>query len=147
MSASITVVGNIASDPEIKFFDSGTAFVNFAVAVGSRKKDDNGNWVDGDTSWFDCTVFDAQAENFANSLNKGTRVVVTGTQTQRKYTDKEGNERTAFNIRVDEVAVSLKWATAEVTRNPKKEGGSENAPRQTSAPKKANEAFFGDEPF
>jgi len=147
MSANITVVGNIASDPELKFFDSGTAYVNFAVAVGSRKKDETGTWVDGDTSWFDCTVFDAQAENFAVSLTKGTRVVVTGTQTQRKYTDKEGNERTAFNIRVEEVAPSLKWASASVTRNPKKDA-SENTSRSAQAPaRRAEPPRFNDEPF
>jgi single-strand DNA-binding protein len=147
MSASITVVGSIGKDPEIKFFDSGTAFVNFSVAVSSRKKDEKGNWVDGDTSWFDCTVFDVQAENFANSVQKGSRVVVTGTQTQRKYTDKDGVERTAYNIRVDEVGVSLKWATAEVTRNPKKDGASDETPRAASHRKSEDTSFFSDEPF
>ena len=150
MSASITVVGSIGKDPEIKFFDSGKAFVNFSVAVGSRKKDENGNWVDGDTSWFDCTVYDVQAENFANSLTKGTRVVVTGTQTQRKYTDKDGNERTAYGIRVDEVAVSLRWATVAVSKNAKPEGGSTGGnTTQTVAQKPAapSDDFYNGEPF
>lgn len=145
MSASITVVGNIVADPEVKFFDSGTAFVNFTVAVGSRKKDADGNWTDGDTSYFDCTVYDVQAENFANSLSKGTRVLVTGTQTQRKYTDKEGNERTAFSIRVDEVAASMKWATVQVTRNAKRDGSAPAQRPQNTAP--SSLADFGDEPF
>ena len=150
MSASITVVGSIGQDPEVKFFDSGKAYVNFSVAVGSRKKDADGNWVDGDTSWFDCTVYDVQAENFANSITKGTRVVVTGTQVQRKYTDKDGNERTAYSIRVDEVATSLKWSTVAVTRNAKKgEGGDASAPRQASSAsaRPAATEFFDTEPF
>jgi single-strand DNA-binding protein len=95
-------------------------------------------------------VYEVQAENFANSITKGTRVVVTGTQTQRKYTDKDGNERTAYSIRVDEVATSLKWATVEVTKNPKKgESGEVSAPRQASSAsaRPAATEFFDTEPF
>lgn len=136
MSAEITVVGNLVADPEVKFSNSGKAYCQFTVAVGSRKKDSDGNWIDGDVSYFDATAFEGIAENLADSLTKGTRVVVTGSQTMRSYEDKEGNKRTAYGITVDEVAPSLRWAVARVTKANKGGGG---APKAQSS--------FDEEPF
>jgi len=132
MSAEITVVGNLVADPELKFSNGGKPYCQFTVAVGSRKKDEQGNWVDGDVSYFDATAFEGVAENLANSLTKGTRVIVTGSQTMRSFEDKEGKKRTAYGIKVDEVAPSLRWATASVTKASRDGGSSAPAPKQAT---------------
>jgi len=142
---TITVVGNLVSDPEVKFFNSGDAYCNITIAVGSRKKDSDGNWVDGDTSYFDCTVIGSHATNLADSLVKGQRVIVTGTQTSRAYEDKEGVKRTAYSIRATAIGPDLRWATAQVTKSVgnKSDGGSAPAPRQAPA----QSSFTDEEPF
>jgi single-strand DNA-binding protein len=138
----ITVTGNLVADPELKFFASGDAYCNITVAVGSRKKDDNGNWVDGDTSYFDATVIGTLAENLVNSLTKGTRVVLSGTQSQRHWEDKEGNKRSSYGIKVDTIGPDLRWATAQVTKVAKTDGGSAPSPRTAPA-----QNSFDEEPF
>jgi len=139
--ASITVTGNLVADPEIRFFSSGDAYCNITVAVGSRKKNESGEWVDGDTSYFDATLIGSLAENFANSVTKGTRVVVTGTQTQRHY-EVDGQKRSSYGIKADSAGPDLRWATASVTKVAKNEGGS--APTRSAAPA---QPAFDDEPF
>jgi single-strand DNA-binding protein len=139
----ITVVGNLVADPEVKFFSSGDAYVNFSVAVGTRKKDADGNWADGETSYFDATVVGTTAENLANSLNKGTRVIITGAQSQREYVDKDGNTRRAYSIKVDSLGADLRWATAVVTKTTKSGDGSATAARRPAAAQNS----FDEEPF
>lgn len=143
-----TVVGNLVSDPEVRFFDSGDAYCNITVAVGSRKKDADGNWVDGNTSYFDVQVIGSHATNLADSLVKGQRVIVTGSQTSRAYEDKEGVKRTAYSIRATAIGPDLRWATAQVTKSVgnRNEGGSAPAPASRQAP--AQSSFDSDEePF
>lgn len=142
--ANTTVVGNLVADPEIKFFTSGDAYCNITVAVSSRKKDDAGNWVDGEVSYFDATLVGSLAENFVNSLSKGTRVILTGTQTQRHWEDKDGNKRSSYSIKVDSAGPDLRWSTASVTKVVRGEGG---ASKPASAPTATAQSSFDEEPF
>lgn len=114
----VTVIGNLASDPELRFTPSGAAVANFTVASTPRTFDrQSQEWRDGETLWMRCSVWREQAENAAESLTKGTRVIVTGRLTQRSWEDKEsGQKRTAVELQVDEVAPSLRYAQATVRR-------------------------------
>lgn len=124
----ITIVGNLVADPELRFTPSGAAVANFRIASTPRtfNKDTN-QWEDGEALFLTCNVWRQAAENVAESLSKGMRVVVTGRLKQRSYETKEGEQRTVFEVEVDEVGPSLKYATATVNRNPR-EGG-QNAPQ------------------
>jgi single-strand DNA-binding protein len=114
----VTVVGNLAGDPELRFTPSGAAVANFTVASTPRTFDrQSQEWKDGETLWMRCSVWREQAENAAESLTKGTRVVVTGRLTQRSWDDeKSGQKRTAVELQVDEVAPSLRYAQATVRK-------------------------------
>ena len=112
----ITVVGNITDDPELRYTANGAAVANFTVAYSTRIRDAAGNWTDGDTSFFKVNVWRALAENAAESLTRGTRVVVTGRLKQRSWENQEGEKRTVVEIEADDVGPSLKWATATVQK-------------------------------
>lgn len=115
----ITIVGNLVADPELRFTPSGSAVANFRVASTPRRFDSQSNsWVDGESMFLTCNVWRQAAENVAESLSKGMRVVVTGRLRQRSYETREGEKRTIFEIEVDEVGPSLRYATATVTRAP-----------------------------
>ncbi|GAA3521195.1 single-stranded DNA-binding protein [Corynebacterium pilbarense] len=119
----ITVVGNLVADPELRFIPSGAAVANFRIASTPRTFNRETNqWEDGEALFLTCNCWRQMAENVAESLTKGMRVVVTGKLRQRSYQTKEGENRTVFEIEVDEVGPSLKYASASVTRNPR-EGG------------------------
>jgi single-strand DNA-binding protein len=118
---TITVVGNITREPELKFLGSGNAAVKFSIAVNKRRKGKDGEYEES-TSFFDVQAYGTLAENLANSVQKGNRVVVTGEIEQRSWDDKEGNKRSTVEITASEVGPSLRWATAEITRNPSKAG-------------------------
>lgn len=119
----ITVVGNLTADPNLRFTGSGVAVVDFTVASTPRTFDRNsGQWRDGETLFLRCSAWRDYAENIADSLVKGTRVVVTGRLVQRNY-EVEGQKRTSYEIQVDEVGPALRYAKAQVTRNPRSEGG------------------------
>lgn len=122
---SVTVIGTITADPELKFLPSGVALASFSVAANERKRADNGDWIDGAATFLRCTVWRQMAENVVESLTRGTRVVVTGRLRQREF-EKDGVKRTAFELDVDEVAPSLKWATAKVQKA-SRDGGSSPA--------------------
>ena len=144
-SNSITVVGNVTRDPELRYTQSGKATVNVGIAV-NRRYQVNGEWQE-QTSYMNVVAWDQLAENIAASLNKGTRVLVTGRLDIREYTAREGAKRTAVDIVADEIGPTLRWATATVERTPGR-GNSEGAPRSrgTSAPSEPE--YFGDEePF
>lgn len=112
----ITVVGNCVGDPELRFSPSGAAVANFRIASTPRTFDKQTNeWKDGETLWLSCSVWRQQAENVAESLAKGMRVVVTGRLKSRQW-EKDGQKHTAFEIDVEEVGPSLKNATAKVTK-------------------------------
>ena len=113
----ITIVGNLTDDPELRYTPNGAAVANFRVAVSRRYKDDQtGEWKDADTSFFTVNVWRSMAENAAESLTRGARVVVVGRLKQRSWETQEGDKRTVIEIEADEVAPSLKWATARMEK-------------------------------
>ena len=113
----ITVVGNIVADPELRYTPNGAAVANFRVASTPRRYDQQaGQFVDGEPLFLTCNVWRQPAENVANSLNKGDRVIVTGRLRQRSYEDRNGERRTVFEIEVEEVGPSLRFATAEINK-------------------------------
>ncbi len=101
----ITVTGNVGSEPELKFLESGRAVASFSVANTPRVKDSSGNWGDGETIWFRVTLWGRLAEAAVEDVQKGKRVIVDGRLTQRSYTTKEGEQRTSLEITADEVGV------------------------------------------
>lgn len=117
---SITVIGNLTDDPSLRFLPSGIAVASFTVASTPRIKQDD-KWVDGDPLFLKCSIWREAAENVAESLVKGARIVVTGKLKQKSY-EKDGQKRTSYEIDVEEVGPSLKYATAKVTKAGK--GGS-----------------------
>jgi single-strand DNA-binding protein len=110
-----TIVGNLVDDPELRFTNTGTAVANLRVAVTQRVQH-NGQWRDGETSFFRVTCWRDQAEHLADSLGKGDRVMVTGRLRQRSWETPEGEKRSVTEIEADEVGASLKFATAKVDR-------------------------------
>ncbi|WP_194948888.1 single-stranded DNA-binding protein [Actinomyces trachealis] len=119
----ITVVGNLVADPEMRFTPNGAAVASFRVASTPRSFNRNTNqWEDGEALFLSCTVWRDTADNVASSLKKGMRVIVQGRLTQRSYTTREGENRTVYELQVDEVGPSLRYAKAEVTRTPRAGG-------------------------
>src|SRR5690554_2396032 len=120
----ITVVGNLTADPELRFTPSGAAVASFTVASTPRTFDRQANeWKDGETLFLRCSVWREAAENVAESLAKGNRVIVQGRLVQRSFETREGEKRTVVEMQVDEVGPSLRYATAKVTRTPRGGGG------------------------
>ncbi len=114
---TITVVGNLTDDPELKFTSSGIAVAKFRVASTPRFMDrTSGEWKDGDPLFLACTVWRQAAENVAESLQRGARVVVVGRLRQRSYETQQGEKRTVVELEVDEVGPSLRYATAKVQK-------------------------------
>ncbi|WP_194923084.1 single-stranded DNA-binding protein [Catenulispora pinisilvae] len=113
----ITVVGNLTDDPELRFTPSGAAVANFTVASTPRTLDRQTNeWKDGDALFLRCSIWRQAAENVAESLTRGMRVIVSGRLRQRSYETKEGEKRTVVELDVEEIGPSLKYATAKVTK-------------------------------
>ncbi|HRA04207.1 MAG TPA: single-stranded DNA-binding protein [Arachnia sp.] len=124
---TITVIGNLTADPELRFTPNGAAVANFTVASTPRTFDRQTNeWKDGDAMFLNCSVWRQYAENVAESLSKGTRVIVSGRLKARSYETREGEKRTVFEIDVDEVGPALRYATAKVTRTQGGGGGGGN---------------------
>lgn len=120
----ITVVGNLTGDPELRFTPSGSAVANFTIASTPRNFDRQANeWKDGETLFLRASVWREAAENVAESLVKGTSVVVQGRLKSRSYETKEGEKRTVMELEVDEIGPSLRWASAKVTRTQRSNGG------------------------
>lgn len=114
----ITLVGNLVDDPELRFTPSGAAVANFRVASTPRTFDRaSGEWKDGESMFLACTVWRQQAENVAESLQRGMRVIVQGRLKQRSFETREGEKRTVFEIDVEEVGPALRSATARVAKN------------------------------
>ena len=121
---SITIVGNLVDDPDLRFTPSGAAVANFRIASTPRTFDRQANeWKDGETLFLSCAVWRQAAENVAESLQRGMRVIVQGRLKSRSYETREGEKRTVFEIDVDEVGPSLRSATAKVTRASRSGGG------------------------
>ncbi len=158
----ITVIGNLTGDPELRFTPSGAAVANFTVASTPRTFDRQSNeWKDGDTLFMRCSIWREAAENVAESLTKGMRVVATGRLVQRSYETREGEKRTVVEMQVDEVGPSMRYASAKVTRAQRSGGGgggggfgassgpAQNDPWATSGPASGSGSGggnFSDEP-
>lgn len=120
----ITVIGNLTGDPELRFTPSGAAVANFTVASTPRTFDRQSNeWKDGDTLFMRCSIWREAAENVAESLTKGMRVIAQGRLVQRSYETREGEKRTVVELQVDEIGPSLRYASAKVTRAQRSGGG------------------------
>jgi len=120
----ITVVGNLTAPPELRFTPNGAAVANFTVASTPRTFDRQSNeWKDGEALFLRCSAWKEVAENVAESLDKGMRVIVQGRLKARSYDDKDGNRRTSWELDVDEIGPALKFATAKVTRAQRNGGG------------------------
>lgn len=140
----ITVVGNLVDDPELRFTPSGAAVANFRIASTPRTFDKQSNeWKDGDALFLSCSVWRQAAENVAESLQKGMRVVVQGRLKQRSYETREGEKRTVVELDVEEVGPSLKYATAKVARVQRGGGGGGYSGGNTGG----NSGGGGDDPW
>jgi single-strand DNA-binding protein len=121
---TVTLVGNLTDDPELRFTAQGAAVANFRIAVSKRIRDPQTNeWKDGDTSFFRVNVWRQLAENVAESLTRGTRVIVTGTLKMRQWETQEGEKRSVVEIEATEVGPSLKWATAKLEKTTRQSQG------------------------
>lgn len=120
----ITVIGNLTADPELRFTQSGIAVASFTIASTPRTFDRQANeWKDGEALFLRCSIWRDAAENVAESLEKGSRVVAQGRLKQRSFTDREGNNRTSIELDVDEIGPSLKYATAKANKVQRGGGG------------------------
>ena len=142
---TICITGNLVDDPILRFTPSGAAVANFTIASTPRAFDKQSNeWKDGDTMFLNCSIWRQAAEHVAESLTKGTRVIVQGRLQQRSYDDREGNKRTIYEVAVDEVGPSLLRATAVVTRaTSSAQPGRQPAARQPAGRPQAADPWAG----
>ena len=130
---TITVVGNLTADPELRFTPAGAAVANFTVASTPRTFDrQSGEWKDGEALFMRCSLWREPAEHVAESLTRGSRVIVVGRLKQRSYETKEGEKRTVVELDVDEVGPSLRYASAKVIKAQRGGGGSSYGGQQPS---------------
>jgi single-strand DNA-binding protein len=135
MSTQVTLRGRLTRDPEMRYSAAGKAVARFAVVTSRRVKDGkSGEWSDADTTFWDCVAFGQTAENAAESLEKGTAVIVTGSASQEEW-EKDGQKRRSMKVVVDDLAVSLRWHSAKVTAAGQPKGASRD-----------ESPFAGDEP-
>ena len=114
---TLTITGNLTADPDLRFTTTGTAVATFTVAASPRVYDkDTGQWRDGDTLFLRCTAWRDLADHVAESLTKGTRVIVTGRLRQRQYETTDGDKRTVYELEAEEAGPSLRFATARIAR-------------------------------
>lgn len=132
---TITVVGNLTDDPELRFTPSGAAVAKFRIASTPRTFDKASNeWKDGEPLFLPCSVWRQAAENVAETLQRGARVIVTGRLRQRSYETREGEKRTVIELEVDEIGPSLKYATAKVQKMSRSNGGDRQPANSSGAP-------------
>lgn len=150
----VTVVGNLTADPNLRYTNSGVPVVDFTVASTPRTFDRSSNsWKDGETLFLRCSAWRDMAENVAESLTKGTRVIAQGRLTQRSYMPRDGGtERTVFELQVDEVGPALRYARAQVTRNPRSggfggSGGSPSFGSQSSGSQSSGSGSYGGQSY
>jgi single-strand DNA-binding protein len=144
---SVTLVGNLVDDPELRFTPSGIAMAKIRLAVNRRWRDQQDQWQE-ETSFFGGTLWREAAENAAESLQKGMRVIVTGSLEQRSWETQEGDKRSIVEIRIDELGPSLRWATASVTKTPRADNFGGGEPATVPAAPVARDDFGPDEaPF
>jgi single-strand DNA-binding protein len=147
---TITVIGNVTRDPELKFLNSGQAALRLSVAVNRRWQNRQTQEWEEKVSYFEIVAYGALAENAANTLSKGARVIVNGRLEQRSWETENGDKRSIVEINADEIAPSLRWATAVVTKTPRAEGGNFQSNDRPAAAPRSNEPStyaFDEEPF
>jgi single-strand DNA-binding protein len=147
---AITVVGNVTRDPELKFLNSGQAALKLSIAVNRRWQNRQTQEWEERVSYFEVVGYGTMAENAANSLTKGARVIVSGRLEQRSWETENGDKRSIVEINADEIGPSLKWATAVVTRTPRAEGSNFQSSDRPAAAPRTNEPSsyaFDEEPF
>lgn len=148
---TLTVVGNLTADPELRFTAAGAAVANFTVAQTPRSFDKaRGEYVDGDTLFMRCSIWREAAENVTESLTKGMRVIAMGRLVQRSYETREGEKRTVVELQVDEVGPSLRYASAKVTKAQRAAAAGSAAAEPdpwATAPPAAAERFPDEPPF
>jgi single-strand DNA-binding protein len=141
---TITVIGNLTDNPELRFTPTGAAVAKFRIASTPRYFDkQSGEWRDGDPLFLSCNLWRDPAENAAESLSRGTRVIVTGRLRQRSYETREGEKRTVLELEVDEIGPSLRYARAKVMRMTRTADPTSNTARTASAPRGGSD----DDPF
>jgi single-strand DNA-binding protein len=151
----VQIIGNVTRDPELRYTTGGAAVCSFGIAYTPRRRNANGDWEDGETSFFNCSAWRDLGENIAASISKGNRVVVTGSVRARDWEDRDGNKRTSIEIDVDECAPSLRWAQAQIERTSRsggqgggQGGGGGNADGGGSPRQQSPDPVYGDEePF
>jgi single-strand DNA-binding protein len=147
---TITVIGNVTRDPELKFLNSGQAALRLSVAVNRRWQNRQTQEWEEKVSYFEIVAYGALAENAANTLSKGARVIVNGRLEQRSWETENGDKRSIVEINADEIAPSLRWATAVVTKTPRAEGGNFQSNDRPAVAPRSNEPSayaFDEEPF
>ena len=146
---TVELIGNITRDPELRFTPSGAAVASFGLAVNRRWRNQQTNEWDEQVSFFDVVCWRELAENVAESLTKGSRVIVTGRLEQRSWDTDQGEKRSKVEVIADEVGPSLRWATAQVTRNERRDGGSGGGFSSAPPPAEPPAAGYHDdeEPF
>jgi single-strand DNA-binding protein len=146
---TITVVGNVTRDPELKFLNSGQAALKLSVAVNRRWQNRQTQEWEEKVSYFEVVAYGALAENAANTLSKGARVIVNGRLEQRSWETENGDKRSIVEINADEIAPSLRWATAVVTKTPRAEGGNFQSNDRPAVPRPSEPTTyaFDEEPF
>lgn len=147
MSSNVTLIGNLVDDPELRFTPSGVAMAKIRMAVNRRWRGQDGEWQEN-TSFFSGTVWREQAEQAAESLQKGARVIVAGRLEQRSWETEAGEKRSVVEIQVDEIGPSLRWATATVNRTQRQDNWSENKESAPAGAPAARDSYGPDEaPF
>lgn len=140
-----TIVGNLTRDVELRYTAAGKAMATFGLAYSPRRRDEQGNWSNGDTSFFDCTLFGVPAENLNDSVVKGDRLIVVGQPQMRSWTTESGEKRSKISFLVDHVGVDLRFATVEVRKG--RDRPARQAPAGAVGGDYYGQADEGDEPF
>ncbi len=147
MSSNVTLIGNLVDDPELRFTPSGVAMAKIRLAVNRRWRGQDGEWQEN-TSFFTGTIWREQAEQAAESLQKGARVIVTGRLEQRSWETDQGERRSVVEVQVDEIGPSLRWATATVNKTQRQDGWSDGGGQSTASAPSARDDYGPDEaPF
>ena len=147
---TVSLIGNVTRDPELRFTPSGSAVATFGIAVNRRWQNRQSNEWEEAVSFFDVVCWRELAENVSESISKGTRLIVTGRLEQRSWDNQEGEKRSKVEVVADEVGPSLRWASAQVTRNERKsgDGPGSSAPAQTPPPAEPPAGYdYDEEPF
>lgn len=149
---TLTVIGNLVADPELRFTPSGAPVASFTIASTPRRFDKNTQeWKDGEPLFLRCSIWREAAENVAESLTKGTRVIAQGRLVQRSFETREGEKRTVVELEVDDIGPSLRKATAKVTRTTRQQPGGFRQPQpaggQANDPWAAGQSFNDETPF